>query len=113
MEQAAGQRFVKLNVSPNDVFESFPTDFLGEGGKPEEGFADKELKIPLPVGELVLDVSYDGESELLAVIKDAPEAFDEDDVKYYLRDFLDITDDEEDEDEEDEDEEEEDEKETA
>ncbi len=95
------QRMITLYIEPEDVFESFPSDFLGLDGKPEQGFSGKMLSVPLSNSrEIVFEVSYDGESELIAQIKEAPIGISIETAKESLLTFLDIDDDSEEEEDE-------------
>jgi len=97
---------IKLELTPEQVFESFPTDFLPDGQKVEHGFADRPLNIPGSNGkEIKYSLSYDGELELIAVVTENPEDLDLQSAKCYLTEFLGL---DEDEDHEDEDEDEDD-----
>jgi hypothetical protein len=60
----ATANLIKLNITPEQVWESLPADFGVK--KPEEGFSDKELLVSLSEGDITFIISYDGESELIA-----------------------------------------------
>ena len=97
---------IKLELTPEEVFESFPADFLGEGGKPEQGFAEKMLDVPISLtdDEIKFEVSYDGELELIAIIRSKPLRITNDEAKEYLLAFLDVNEDEDEDEDEDEEE---------
>jgi hypothetical protein len=108
MTEEVKEHLIKITIRPEEVFESFPTDFLPDGQKPEEGFAEKILDVPITSGgEIQYEVSYDGESELLAVIKSKPIGITDEVARDLFMNFLDVVDEDE-EDEEDDDEDDED-----
>lgn len=60
------------------------------------GFMDKPLGLTVPPHrqELVFNVSYDGESEVLAEVIVKPDGFDEKDAEFYLKKFFGLREDE-------------------
>jgi hypothetical protein len=99
------EKTIKLNVSPEQINESdLPIDFMGaDKGDPSSGFKDKKLTIDCNYGKesqnIIYEISFDGESELLAIVKDMPQGVDLETAEDILREFFIGVDEDEDEDE--------------
>jgi hypothetical protein len=98
---------IKLEVTPEQIDNAaLPVDFMGkDSGDPMNGFSDKELTIEFQDGkatlEVTYEVSYDGESELLASVKEKPQRVSSSSAEDMLREFFTENDEDEEEDEED------------
>jgi hypothetical protein len=79
---------IKLNVTPQQITEDLPYDFLENISSPEDGFSDKEYKIDEDEDQVTFSLSYDGESELLIEVTDNPKNYDEDKIKSLIAEYF-------------------------
>jgi hypothetical protein len=85
---------IKLSVSPAEVsylLEAMVIDYEGETTIPlGQGFLHKELIIPYGMNDrIIINTSYDGESELLAEIIEKPEDMSIERAEIILRKLFD------------------------
>lgn len=96
---------IKVEVTPEDITATLPSNFLEPENKPTgEGFSDKSLSIPVPddedMGSVDYEISYDGESELLGIVKLKPTYVSDLQAQEILRGFFSSRNEEEEEEEE-------------
>lgn len=104
------KQLITLTLTPEQVADSLPVNFLG-GADVSNGFEDKPFTLPFGEGTSInYEISFDGESELLATVLEKPDSVSEDQAENLLTTFFSDSDDDEDEDDDidDEDEDEED-----
>jgi hypothetical protein len=112
---------ITFELDPETLANSLPISFLREHGiqNPRTGFSDQPLVVPYKDKDLMYDLSYDGEGELIAVVLEMPKNMTERAAIRNLEEYLDVQrttpvmeeeyDEEDEEDDEDEEEDEEDE----
>jgi hypothetical protein len=81
---------IKLEVTPQQVTENLPCNFLENIANPEDGFSNKEYKIDEDEDQITFSLSYDGESELLIEVTDNPKNYDEDKIKSLIFEYFEI-----------------------
>lgn len=96
---------IKLTLTPEQVYDSLPVDFLTEGTNTGQGFSDKDFDVTVSEDGALDDtvkysISYDGESELLATVIVKPDTVSDDEAENLLRNFFENAEADEDEDEE-------------
>jgi hypothetical protein len=81
MTPTQSAKVIRLEVTPQQIQDCMPIGFLAENENAEDGFSDKPLglKVGTLQEDIVYNVAYDGELELLAeVVKMPDDATDED-----------------------------------
>ena len=92
---------IKMTLTPREVMDGLPLNLIPDYQE-GHGFSDQPIELMVTGDEAVkFEISFDGESELLAVIKEKPEWLKEEGCKELLREqFSSMGDDEEEEDKE-------------
>lgn len=99
MTQESTIEVIKLSVTPDQVECALPVDFIKN---PSAGFSDETLAIPANVDAfnhedriIKYEISFDGEGELLGVVKSKPTGVSDEEASQALHDFFLSEDDEE------------------
>ena len=83
---------MKVEITPNELAERLSATFCIQQNvqNPRVGFRNKLLQISTEDAEIAVEISYDGESELLAITKAAPQHISEETIEKALMDYFDV-----------------------